>query len=417
MGLVIVAVLGVVIVLVVTGNKDPGIAVEVETVTSRSIVQTVTATGIIDPEVQVTVAPEVSGEITFLGVKEGDVVTRGQVLVRINPESMLAQLDEARAQISTAQARQAQSRASQLRAEQDLARLQQLFDKKLATAQELEVSQSQVQIARAESDAARFQIQQVQAGLRRVQESLNKTTIVAPMSGTVTKLNSKVGEKVVGAIQMSGTEIMRIADLSVIEAVVDVSETDVVQVSLGDVAEVEVDAIPGQKFKGVVSLIANSPKQSNMGTQEQLTNFEVRLRFVSPDHRFRPGMTATATIQTDSKSNVLAVPIQSVTTRREQPEEQEDEPENPEAATNVKLEKAEREEKPVPIVFVRQGDSVVARPVQTGIRDDQNIEIVGGLKVGEVIVKGSYKAISKDLEHGAKITVADRASATRKKEN
>ena len=414
-GIILAVLVIVALVIAFMPKQDAGIAVEVETVSSHSIIQTVTATGVIDPEVQVKVAPEVSGEIIYLPVKEGDQVSKGQVLVRINPEAMLAQLDEARAQISSAQAREAQSSASLMRAQQDLGRLQQLYDKKLATTQELEGAQAQVKIGRAELDAAGFQTQQVRAGLRRVQESLNKTTIVAPMSGTVTKLNSKLGEKVVGAQQMSGTEIMTIADLSVIEAVVDVSETDVVQVSLGDVAEVEVDAIPGQKFKAVVSRIANSPKQSNLGSQEQLTNFEVRLRFVSPDDRFRPGMTATATIQTDSKNNVLAVPIQSVTTRKKEKKEEE-EAVDEDAARNVKLEQAEKEEKPVPIVFVRMGDSVVSRPVTTGIRDDRYIEIVGGLKPGEVVVKGSYKAISKDLESGSRITVADRAATKSKSE-
>jgi HlyD family secretion protein len=416
-GIALALLVGIVLTVVLTGRKETGIAVEVETVTSHSIVQTVTATGVIDPEVQVKVASEVSGEIVYLSVKEGDQVSKGQVIVRINPEAMLAQLDEARAQISSAQAREAQASAGLMRSQQELARLQQLFDKKLATAQELEAAQSQVKIGRAELDAAGFQTQQVRAGLRRVQESLNRTTIVAPMSGTVTKLNSKLGEKVVGAQQMSGTEIMTIADLSVIEAVVDVSETDVVQVSLGDVAEVEVDAIPGQKFKAVVSRIANSPKQSNTGTQEQLTNFEVRLRFISPDDRFRPGMTSTATIQTDSKSNVLAVPIQAVTTRKKEKEKEVAEGADEDAARNVKLEQAEKEEKPVPIVFLKQGDSVVARPVTTGIRDDRYIEILGGLKPGEVVVKGSYKAIAKDLENGSKITIADRPATKSKSDS
>jgi HlyD family secretion protein len=412
-GLIVSIVIAVVLLIVIglmiaQRGKTDATVVETQPASTRTIVQTVTATGVIDPETQVKVSPEVSGEIVYLGVQEGQTVTKGQVLVRINPQSMMAQRDQELAAISTAQARAAQSKAGLLKAQQDLARLQQLFDKKLATRQDMDNAQAQVNINQAELEAANFQVAQARASYRGVTESLNKTTIVSPLSGVVTKLNSKLGEKVVGAIQMTGTEIMTIADLSVIESVVKVSETDVVQVSLGDTAEVEVDAIPNQKFRAVVSRIANSPTQSGVGTQEQVTNFEVRLRFLEPDTRFRPGMTATAVIQTDKKANILTVPIQSVTTREKKaadstnPAQMKDRDQG--TAYNVTLEKT-REEKPEPIVFVKVGDLVKTRKVQTGIRDDQYIEITSGLKPGEVVVSGSYKAISKDLEDGTHVTV------------
>lgn len=397
LGLVVVAVVAVA--MMMRGKGAEAIEVETQKVTTRTILQSVTATGVVDPETQVKISPEVSGEIVFLGAQEGEAVQKGQVLVRINPEAMAAQLDEAQAGISAAQARVAQARASLMRNEQELARVRQLFEKKLATQQDLETSEAQLNISQAEQDAARYQAQQAQAAARRVRESLSKTTIVSPISGVVTKLNSKIGEKVVGAIQMTGTEIMTVADLSVIEAVVDVSETDVVQVSIGDTAEVEVDALPNQKFPAVVSRIANSPKQSGIGTQEQLTNFEVRLRFIAPDHRFRPGMTALATIHTDRKWNVISVPIQSVTTRaKEETEEGKQEEEEDVVVTNKALEKTQRDDRPEPIVFVREGNIVRARKVETGIRDDQNIEITSGLKAGEIVVSGTYKAITKDLK-------------------
>lgn len=405
LGVLVLMVIGISIMM--RGAGTEAVVVETQKVSARTILQTVTATGVIDPETQVKISPEVSGEIVFLGAQEGETVQKGQVLVRINPESMVAQLEEAQAGISAAQARMAQARASLLRNEQDLARVQQLHSKKLSTNQDLEAAQAQVNIAKAEVDAGRFQVQQAQASSRRVRESLSKTTIVAPISGVVTKLNSKIGEKVVGAIQMTGTEIMTVADLSVIESVVDVSETDVVQVSIGDTAEVEVDALPNQKFRAVVSRIANSPKQAGVGTQEQLTNFEVRLRFLTPDPRFRPGMTAMATVQTDRKNNVLAVPIQSVTTREEKPEEGEEKEEENSAVTNRTLERAQRDAPPEPIVFVRDGNVVRARKVETGIRDDQYIEITGGLKAGDVVVSGSYKAITKDLEDGSDVTESE----------
>jgi len=384
------------------GKGVAPIEVETEKVTRHSITQTVTASGVVDPQTQVKISPEVSGEITYIGVEEGQRVTRGQVLVRISPASFSAERDEARAAIDQAKARQAQTLAQRLRAEADRDRTQQLFDRTLSSKQELETAQSQVRIAQAEETAARYAVQQAQASYRRITESLNKTTITAPISGVVTKLNSKVGEKVVGAIQMSGTEIMTIADLGVIEAVVDVSENDVVQVSIGDVAEVEVDAIPGQKFKATVSRIANSPKQQGLSSAEQVTNFEVRLRFDNPDERFRPGMTATATIETDKRANVLAVPIQSVTTRSEQVKRDEGDESD---VRNTTLERARStaQDRPKPVVFVRVGDSVAMRPVETGLRDNQYIEITKGLREGEVVISGTYKAISKDLQAGSKV--------------
>ncbi len=405
-GLLVLALI--VVMVVMGGKKTEGTPVETEKVMARTIVQTVTATGVVDPETQVKISPEVSGEIIFLGAKEGESVKKGQVLVRINPESFAAQVQQAEAGIAASKARQAQSRASLLRNQQDLARLSQLHEKKLATDQDLEAAQAQVNISQAEVDAAKFQVDEAQASYRQIRESLGKTTITSPISGVVTKLNSKLGEKVVGAIQMTGTEIMTVADLSVIESVVDVSETDVVQVSMGDTAEVEVDALPNQKFLAVVSRIANSPKQSGVGTQEQLTNFEVRLRFISPDERFRPGMTVVSTVRTDSRPNVVAVPIQSVTTREEDSTAADDEAEQPEGVTNTALVRAQRDERPKPIVFVQEGTVVHARQVETGIRDDQYIEIKSGLKAGDIVVSGPYKAITKDLKNGEQVTKLER---------
>ena len=209
---------------------------------------------------------------------------------------------------------------------------------------------------------------------------------------------------------------MTIADLSVIEAVVDVPETDVVQISLNDIADIEVDAIPNKKFKAVVSRIANSPKKSGLGTNEQMTNFEVRLRFINKDERLRPGMTSTATIGTDKKENVLTVPIQSVTTRDPKKEskkensskdDKEKEKEKNEDVKNVKLE-LNQKDKPKPIVFIKMGDSVVIKSVETGIRDDQYIEISSGLKENDEVVIGTYKAISQELEQGSKVKLEEK---------
>ncbi|HVZ39557.1 MAG TPA: efflux RND transporter periplasmic adaptor subunit [Candidatus Kapabacteria bacterium] len=416
-GLVIGIVLLLLVVTVVVavmqkGGEGDVFDVQVTTATPRTIIQTVTATGAIDPLTQVKISPEVSGEIVYLGVEEGAHVKKGQVLVRINPQSMIAERDESQAQISGARSRMAQSEAQLLRNQQDLVRVQALADKKLATAQELEAAQAQVKIAEADVSAAKYSVAQAEAASRRVSQSLVKTTIVSPISGVVTKLISKLGEKVVGAIQMSGTEMMTVADLSTIETVVNVTETDVVKVAIGDTADVEVDAIRGEKFRAVVTRIANSPKESGTGTQEQVIYFEVRLRFLLPDSRLRPGMTAVATIETDKKQNALSVPIQCVTTR-EKKEKTEDIPDKNDQVQNLNLQK--KAEKPDQIVFVKQGDRVYARKVNTGIRDDQYIEITSGLKAGDQVISGSYKAITKDLKDSSHVKVIDEKKANQTK--
>lgn len=384
-----------------SAGKD-GIPVETVAVSRRTITQTVTATGIIDPETQVKISSEVSGEIVYIGVEEGEVVRKGELLVRINPESMTAQVDEARAGVLGARAREAQAQASLLRSKQDLDRMQQLYERKLSTQQELDAATASVKIATAELEGAGYSTRQAEASLRRIRESLARTSIYAPISGVVTKLNSKVGEKAVGAIQMTGTEIMTIADLSTIEAVVDVSETDVVGISLGDTAQVEVDAMPDRKFTAHVSRIANSPKQIGAGSQDQVTNFEVRIRFLDPDARLRPGMSATATICVARQASVISVPIQSVTTRDTSTTRADA---DDDIARNRVLESASalRVERPKPVVFVRLGDTVTMIGVGTGIRDNEYIQITSGLRGGERVVSGSYKAITKDLESGSRV--------------
>lgn len=423
-GLILLIILGVLVAVVVAmlllkGEGGDGLLVETEQAKARTITETVTAPGLIEPETQVIVSSEVSGEIVYLAVQEGARVEKGQVLVRINPESMLAQLEQANATILSSKSRVASARASQLKAESEYERLRKLHEKQLVTDQEIESARTQVELSRAEVESAQYQVDQSQASYRQVQESVKKTTIVSPITGVVTKLNVKLGEKVVGAIQMTGTEIMTVADLSVIESVVDVVETDVIGISVGDEADIEVDAIPGEKFRAIVSRIANSPKTVGAGTQDQLTNFEVRLRFLAPDPRFRPGMRTTAIITTEKKEGVTSVPIQAVTARREEDEEggpqgpKKEEAEEGEMGTvrDLRLEGDKEKEERKTIVFVVQGDSVVMQEVTTGIRDDRYVEITSGLTAGTKIVSGSYQAISKDLGQGTKIRSKSDSSA------
>ena len=375
-------------------GQEPGEAVEVDTAVTRTIVETVTAPGVIRPSSEVVISPEVSGEVVYLGVKEGDRVSRGTLLVRINPDAIRAEEEQVQAQILAARSAESSSRAGLLRAEADLARAESLQQKDLMTPQEFDAVRSQAEIARAEVEAASYRVRQAEASLRQVGESLRKTSIHAPISGVVTRLNVKEGEKVVGAIQMTGTEIMTISDLSEIEAHVDVVETDVVGIDLGEEAIVEIDAFPEERFRALVTHVANAPTLSTVGAGSELTTFEVRLRILDPDARIRPGMTATATITTARKENVLSIPIQAVTIRSR------DEVTKSEEIRDVRLESYRLGDRPDPIVFVFDNGTALPRVVQTGLRDDQYIEILSGIGEGTPVISGPYRTVSSELDSG-----------------
>lgn len=375
-------------------NEEAGEAVEVDTAAVRTIVETVTAPGVIRPSSEVVISPEVSGEVIYLGVKEGDRVSRGTLLVRINPDAIRAEEEQVQAQILAARSSESSARAGLLRAEADLGRAESLRQKDLMTAQEYDAVRSQSEIARAEVEAASYRVRQAEASLRQVRESLRKTSIHAPISGVVTRLNVKQGEKVVGAIQMTGTEIMTISDLSEIEAHVDVVETDVVGIDLGEEAIVEIDAFPEERFRALVSHIANAPTLSTVGAGSELTTFEVRLRILDPDARIRPGMTATATITTARKDNVLSVPIQAVTIRSTEDDDEADE------VRDVRLERSLIDDRPDPIVFVFDNGAALPRVVQTGLRDDRYIEILSGIAEGTPVISGPYRTVSSELDSG-----------------
>ena len=375
-------------------SEETGEAVEVDTAVARTIVETVTAPGVIRPSSEVVISPEVSGEVIYLGVKEGDRVSRGTLLVRINPDAIRAEEEQVQAQILAARSSESSARAGLLRAEADLGRAESLRQKDLMTAQEYDAVRSQAEIARAEVEAASYRVRQAEASLRQVRESLRKTSIHAPISGVVTRLNVKQGEKVVGAIQMTGTEIMTISDLSEIEAHVDVVETDVVGIDLGEEAIVEIDAFPEERFRALVSHIANAPTLSTVGAGSELTTFEVRLRILDPDARIRPGMTATATITTARKENVLSVPIQAVTIRSKEDDDEGDE------VRDVRLERSLVDDRPDPIVFVFDNGTALPRVVQTGLRDDRYIEILSGIAEGTPVISGPYRTVSSELDSG-----------------
>jgi len=423
------------------GNRGGGMNVEVAKVERRSLTQVVTASGKVQPEVEVVLSPDVSGEIVFLGVKEGDEVEQGQLLVRIKPDFYQAQVEQATARVSQARASMSQARASMLQADLDVKRSEELFKKNVVPESEHESVKTQYEVAKASFEAAEFAVASAAAAEREAKEQLYKTSIYAPMDGTISQLDIEVGERVVGTTQMSGTEMMRVARLDQMELEVDVNENDVVNVSLGDTAAIEVDAYPERSFRGVVTEIANSARVTGTGTQEQVTNFPVKIRILDPHNyafdasmaptlleeelspdspqnpQFRPGMSGTVDIFTATVASVLAVPIQSVTVRdfnRVQPEaetdEEGEEAEGEEVAANDEEAADEEEEQPVPaqrmeedlrkVVFVVNDGKAKMIEVETGISDDSHIEVTEGLEEDLDVIIGPYSAVSRMLAPG-----------------
>ncbi|MGA9117574.1 MAG: efflux RND transporter periplasmic adaptor subunit [Bacteroidota bacterium] len=391
-GVLVLAVLGVVLFL--GSRKEPVIPIQTEKAAYRRITQVVTATGKIQPEVQVNISPEVSGEIVALPVKEGQRVRKGDLLMKIKPDFYRAQRDQAAAVLLSA-------RAGLSRTEPEFRRMENLYRKGL-------VSESEYDQARAAFETSKAAHAQATASLDQADEALRKTTILSPMEGTVSELNSEQGERVLGTQQFQGTNVMTIADLSRMEARVDVSETDVILISVGDTARIAVDAMPEVKINALVYEIANTGKTKGLGTQEEVTNFEVKMRIIGRGVTLRPGMSMTADIETETRTHVLAVPIQSVTTRMPKTGPGG----SPEAGAQgeVVMNAAEPSRgrngaKPPEIVFVLENGAVKAVPVKRGISDATYVEIREGLKEKAEVVSGSYKAINRELEDGTKVRV------------
>jgi HlyD family secretion protein len=388
------------VLLVILGSKkEPVITVQTEKAQRRTITQTVTATGKIYPEVQVVITPEVSGEVITLPVKEGMKVRRGEMLMKIKPDIYDALRDRAAAGLSSA-------KSSLDRSESEYKRARDLFDKKLISDSELELAKTSYEITKA-SHA------QAQASLNQANEDLRKTTIYAPMDGTISQLSVELGERVLGTSQFQGTTVMTVADLSKMEGRVDVGENDIVLISIGDTTRVEVDALQNKKLTGLVYEIGNSAKTKGLGTQEEVTNFEVKIRILDKDVVLRPGMSMTATIETETKNNVISVPVQSVTTRsankdKDKPQQEESE----DMAVNQTKAKP-KGEKPKEVVFINDNNVAKTFEVKRGISDDSYTEIISGLEEGKEVVSGSYKAISRELENGTKLKIEN----TKKKQD
>jgi HlyD family secretion protein len=386
----------------------------------KTIIQTVSATGKIQPQTEVKISPEVAGEITELPVVDGMQVKKGDLLMKIKPDSYKALVEAQTAAISSARATNLQMKAAAAKTEQDLRRAKDLFDKQMISESEFNAAQTAHDVARSTYESSLHEIERAEAGSTQARDQLSKTTIYSPMDGTISVLNSKLGERVVATNQFAGTEVMRVADLANMEARVDVNENDVVTVKLGDKAIVSIDAYGERKFTGTVVQIANTGKTTGTGTQEEVTNFEVKIKIEDRDVQLRPGLSCTAEIQTNMVNDVVAVPMQSVTIRSDSdlsPEELEqrkqkqtasDRGDNAAEFTNERLEKrAEKEEreKLAKVVFLKDGGKARTVKVTTGIADDTYMEIKSGIKEGDEVISGSYSAISRKLKDGSKVEI------------
>ncbi|HET6409524.1 MAG TPA: efflux RND transporter periplasmic adaptor subunit [Chthoniobacteraceae bacterium] len=385
------------------------IAIQVENVTIRDITETVVANGKIYPVTQVLISPEVAGEIIELPVKEGQAVKKGDLLIQIKPDTYRASRNSAEASHKFAMGARSQAEAELARTESDFRQNEELYKNKLVSSKVFTDSRTAYEVARLQMENSIHQADQARFSLEKANEDLAKTTISSPIDGTVTKLKSQLGERVLGTSFNMGTEIMTVARLDEMEARVDIGEVDVVLIQVGQTARIEADSFKDRIFKGSVTAIANASKGSSQSanmpsvseSQQEAPKFEVRIR-VEDKEAFRPGMSVSAEIETRSRQRVLSVPIQSVTTRL---------PVNSNATAAPTPSPAPREGKhattikPAEVVFVLDGDHVKMRPVKTGISDSDHFEIIEGLREGEQVVSGGYKAISKDLEDGKKVKI------------
>lgn len=382
-------------------SRTKAVSVVVEPAGKRTITQTVSATGKIQPETQVKISSETSGEIVYLGVKEGDTVQRGQLIIRIKPDIVQTQLEQYMASAEAAQANANGAKAELERATENMNRITTLFQKKYASQEELEQARAGVKQRQESYNASLKNYEQSQAALRQVQVQASRTSIYAPIDGIVTSLSVEQGEKVVGTAQMQGTEIMRVSDLNVMNALVDVDENDVVLLGLGDTARIEIDAFPNRHFNAVVYQVGNSAKTNSIGTQEEVVNFQVRLRLIDLDPKLRPGMSCNADIETETRNGVIAIPLQAVTIRKMKEEEKgKEEEETTEMDTKKKTKK-----KLPSVVFVNDNGKAHMVEVTTGISDNGYIEITSGLQEKTPVVTGSFQAITKELEDGTVISV------------
>jgi len=406
----------------IIGNKNLGKEVELSTVSEMTIIETVSATGKIQPETEIKISSEVSGEIIELPIVEGQMVKKGQLLVRINPDLYTSSLNRSVAGLSNTKAGLNQAEATLKEAQANYNRNKSLFEKGIISKAEWDRIVAVYEGAQAAKQAAYFGVQSAGATVTEARDNLGRTTIYAPADGTVSLLSVELGERVLGTQQMTGTEILRVANLNNMEVEVDVNENDIVKISIGDSTNIEVDAYLKKEFKGVVTSISNSA--STAVSADQVTNFKVKVRILKESYEdlvkgkpvnyspFRPGMTATVDIITNRNENVISVPISAVVMKSDT------------SGTNkveVKPEDSEEDDvvvrldKKLECVFVKVGDKAKIRVIKTGIQDDSNIEVKEGLKKGDIVIIGPYTTVTKELNSGDMVYIKSEEEKAKEK--
>jgi HlyD family secretion protein len=428
----------------VIGGGLKGVSVETDTAKLKTITQVVSASGKIQPEVEVIIRPDVSGEIIELPVKEGDFVRRGDLLVRIKPDIYQATIDNLNAALLTQKALYEQTNARLIQSEAAHQKNEELYQRDVISELDFIQTKSAYEAEKANLKAAEYQIEAAEAQLRRAQEELEQTVIRAPQDGTVTGLGVEEGERVLGNSQMAGTEMMRVSLLDRMEVLVEVNENDIVNVNLEDTTRIEVDAYPERLFNGIVTEIANSAQITGAGSTEQVTNYQVKVRIVTPHNlgssgeqlvasvapenpgeafvpNFKPGMSATVDIETETAINVVSVPIQSVTVRdfaKDMPESEDgegtDESEEAEIQTVSDLQDDLLiQQEDIRKVVFKVVDGVAERiEVETGISDNTHIQITNGISAGDEIVIGGYRVLSRTLENGDVLEITNQQDQT-----
>jgi HlyD family secretion protein len=400
------------------GREDVA-PVTTEKAVVRTITQLVSATGKIQPEKEVKISPEVAGEIIAMPVREGDDVKKGDLLLKIKQDYYVSVVEQQEAALASARASSVEAKSRLQKAEEDFHRTQDLFKAKLISDSDFATAKSEYEVAVASDDNMAAQIRRSEGLLKQARDQLEKCTIFAPMDGTISSRTSEVGERVVAQGQFTGTEVRRVADLTNMEVRANVNENDVVNVKIGDVTRISIDAYPNRKFTGSVTQIASTARTQGANTQEEVTNFEVRVKIKDSDVPLRPGMSANVDIETRTATDVVAIPIQAVTVRSKgdnktieqlamQTESRKSEGKGEGAATAVNEKKQRETEKAARdslqrVVFVREGDHVRQVPVETGIADNTYIEIKSGIKSGDEVVTGSFSIITRKLKDGMKV--------------
>lgn len=413
---ILVVAAGAVAVVAARSHREKPLEVQTAQVSRQKIVQKVDATGKIQPKTQVKISADVSAKITKLAVVEGQWVEKGAFLLELDRQRYLAIVESAEANVRSAEADAVLVHENLVRSDRENKRSKELVAQNLESQSSAEDKQAAYQIEVARYDSAKNQVERARAALKQARDDLSKTTIYAPMSGTISDLNKEEGEIAIGS-QFQPDVILVIADLSQMEAQVNVDENDIVSIAVGQEAEIEVDALPDQVLKGTVSEIANSANVAGAGSSDQKTEFEIKIAITTPPTTLRPGMTATAGIFTKTNDSAMSVPIQCVAVRTpdqlagkggkpgkgQEKGGKGDEPKDAAAATAGEY--VADKDGFVEIVFCLEGTKAVARQVKTGIQSDELIEVLSGLKEGDTVVTGSYRAISKDLVNGAVVKV------------